>query len=189
MTVRVGALENGFYVEDTGRGIPDAEREAVLEPGYTTDPEGTGVGLGLVADICDAQGWGMEIGESPEGGARFVFADCSIVAEPTADDRTDVVEGDRLEIGGLEAGGTVAFDPDSNRWTVAADGDDARPDRDALQFVHATADGDVSVRARLVEVEDVDPRNKAGVMIRGGLEATSTLGCVGRTAGYGTELR
>ncbi len=33
VTVRVGPLEDGFYVEDTGPGIPESERESVLQAG------------------------------------------------------------------------------------------------------------------------------------------------------------
>ncbi|WP_440008685.1 PAS domain S-box protein [Halomicrococcus sp. SG-WS-1] len=73
VTVRVGALDGGFYVEDTGRGIPEAEREAVVEAGYTTDDDGIGLGLTFVAELADAYGWDYVIGESDEGGARFEF--------------------------------------------------------------------------------------------------------------------
>ncbi|RXK51938.1 histidine kinase N-terminal 7TM domain-containing protein [Halorientalis pallida] len=81
----------GFYVADDGPGIPEDEREAVLEQGYTTSEDGTGLGLSIVRTIVDAHGWrinvtesdakrrsagrkggdsGGEPGESP-GGARF----------------------------------------------------------------------------------------------------------------------
>nr|WP_251133227.1 HAMP domain-containing sensor histidine kinase [Halorubrum sp. 2020YC2] len=36
VTVRVGPLEHGFYVEDTGEGIPPEERDSVFDHGYTT---------------------------------------------------------------------------------------------------------------------------------------------------------
>ena len=42
-TVRVGPLEDGFYVEDDGPGIPAGEQEAVFDAGYTTDREGSGL--------------------------------------------------------------------------------------------------------------------------------------------------
>jgi PAS domain S-box-containing protein len=73
LRIRVGTLANdtGFYVEDTGTGIPEDEREAVLEQGYTTHEEGTGLGLAIVRDIVGAHGWELSITESPEGGARF----------------------------------------------------------------------------------------------------------------------
>ncbi|WP_424019592.1 histidine kinase N-terminal 7TM domain-containing protein [Halorientalis pallida] len=73
LTIRVGTLpdDTGFYVEDTGDGIPEDERDEVLEQGYTTHEEGTGLGLAIVRDIVGAHGWELSIAESPEGGARF----------------------------------------------------------------------------------------------------------------------
>lgn len=75
VTVRVGPLPegDGFAVADTGRGIPPAERERVLEHGFSTGYGGSGVGLTIVARIAEAHGWDVDVGESPEGGARFVF--------------------------------------------------------------------------------------------------------------------
>jgi len=73
VTVRVGTLpaDGGFYVEDTGDGIPAEERDAVLEWGHTTTDEGTGLGLAIVADIVEAHGWEIRVTESEAGGARF----------------------------------------------------------------------------------------------------------------------
>jgi signal transduction histidine kinase len=73
VTITVGALEDGFYVADDGVGIPESEREKVFESGYTTAEEGTGIGLGLVAEIADAHGWEVRLTESESGGARFEF--------------------------------------------------------------------------------------------------------------------
>lgn len=72
VTVRVGVLkdERGFYVEDTGPGIPESDREAVLEPGHSTAPGGTGFGLA----IAEAHGWSLRIGEGVDGGARIEFS-------------------------------------------------------------------------------------------------------------------
>lgn len=74
-TVRVGELadEIGFYVEDDGQGIPEDEREQVLEFGYTTSTDGTGFGLAIVSEIADAHQWTVEITDSDTGGARFEF--------------------------------------------------------------------------------------------------------------------
>jgi PAS domain S-box-containing protein len=75
VTVCVGARDGGgFYVEDDGPGIPDEEREAVLELGYTTTSDGTGFGLGIVAQVADAHDWTVTVAESATGGARFEFA-------------------------------------------------------------------------------------------------------------------
>lgn len=70
-TVRVGALPDGFYVEDDGPGIPVEKRESVLEAGYSSQETGTGLGLSIVTSIVDVHGWTLSVAESKEGGARF----------------------------------------------------------------------------------------------------------------------
>lgn len=73
LTIRVGPLadRSGVYIEDTGSGIPEADRSTVFDNGYTTSTDGTGLGLAIVKDIITAHGWTVAVGESPEGGARF----------------------------------------------------------------------------------------------------------------------
>jgi signal transduction histidine kinase len=73
LTVRVDSCRNGFAVADDGPGIPEDERESVLEFGFTTAEEGTGLGLSIVTEIAEAHGWRVEVGESDAGGARFAF--------------------------------------------------------------------------------------------------------------------
>nr|WP_256369576.1 PAS domain S-box protein [Haloarcula sp. CBA1122] len=75
LTVKAGSLPDavGFYVEDTGAGIPSEERDAVFEQGYTTNAEGTGFGLAIVKDIVQAHGWDISATEGESGGARFVI--------------------------------------------------------------------------------------------------------------------
>lgn len=69
--VRVGTLEDGFYVEDNGPGIPEDEREMVFEPGQTTSEDGAGFGLTIVSRIVEAHGWEVSVTEGADGGARF----------------------------------------------------------------------------------------------------------------------
>ena len=71
VTVTVGALPDGFYVEDDGPGIPPEIREGVFESGYTTSEQGTGFGLAIVEDIAEAHGWTVAAVEGSTGGARF----------------------------------------------------------------------------------------------------------------------
>jgi PAS domain S-box-containing protein len=71
VTVSVGAIDGGFYVADTGSGIPKADREEIFEMGYSTDEAGTGLGLGIVEQVADAHGWDLAVTESTQGGARF----------------------------------------------------------------------------------------------------------------------
>jgi PAS domain S-box-containing protein len=68
VTVRVGALDSGFYVEDDGPGIPPDERERVFEQGHTTAADGTGFGLAIVDQIVDAHGWSIDLTDSQTGG-------------------------------------------------------------------------------------------------------------------------
>jgi len=72
VTVTVDAIDDarGFAVSDDGNGIPEAERDRVLEFGYSLNG-GTGLGLGIVSGIVDAHGWDVDLVESESGGARF----------------------------------------------------------------------------------------------------------------------
>ncbi len=75
VTVTIGPLEDGFYVEDDGPGIPPKDREAVFESGYSTSSDGTGYGLRIVESIAETHGWSLSLIESSTGGARFEFTD------------------------------------------------------------------------------------------------------------------
>jgi PAS domain S-box-containing protein len=74
VTVTVGATQAGFFIADDGPGIPDGERGAVFESGYSTTADGTGFGLAIVSRIAEAHGWTVTATESESGGARFEFA-------------------------------------------------------------------------------------------------------------------
>jgi len=79
VTVRVGRLGNGFFVEDDGTGIPGDDRENIFETGYTTSQnEGTGLGLSIVESISEAHGWCLALTESRDGGARFEVTDVDV---------------------------------------------------------------------------------------------------------------
>jgi PAS domain S-box-containing protein len=71
VTVTVGTLGDGFYVEDDGVGIPAGERAAAFEAGYTTSRSGSGFGLNIVEQVADAHGWDVAVAEGTDGGARF----------------------------------------------------------------------------------------------------------------------
>ncbi|WP_353633854.1 PAS domain S-box protein [Halobacterium sp. NMX12-1] len=70
VTVTVGDLADGFYVEDDGAGIPTGDDVDVFEAGYSEDPDGTGFGLSIVEQVAEAHGWRVEATEG-DGGARF----------------------------------------------------------------------------------------------------------------------
>lgn len=69
--VTVGTLDDGFYVADDGRGVPEAERDRMFERGYTTTPGGTGLGLDIVTQAAAAHDWELSVAESSDGGLRI----------------------------------------------------------------------------------------------------------------------
>jgi len=75
VTVTVGDLDDGFYVEDDGPGIPADEREDVFEPGYSNAADGTGLGLAIVEQTAAGHDWTLTVSESSAGGARFEITD------------------------------------------------------------------------------------------------------------------
>jgi Signal transduction histidine kinase len=74
VTVRVGSTSSGFFVADTGPGIPEDKRQRIFERNVTYSDQGTGYGLAIVMDIIDDHGWSISVQESEEGGARFEIA-------------------------------------------------------------------------------------------------------------------
>jgi signal transduction histidine kinase len=71
VTITVGDIDGGFYVEDDGPGIPEAKRSRVFESGYSTSADGTGFGLAIVKEVAEAHEWSIRVTESADGGARF----------------------------------------------------------------------------------------------------------------------
>jgi two-component system nitrogen regulation sensor histidine kinase NtrY len=61
-------------VEDTGPGVPVADRSRLFEPYFTTKEGGTGLGLPIAARICQEHGGRLEVGGEPGQGAVFTVA-------------------------------------------------------------------------------------------------------------------
>jgi PAS domain S-box-containing protein len=71
VTVWVGRLADGFYVEDSGPGVAPDKREAVFEEGMTSSEQGTGLGLSIVRTIVAGHDAALELTDGRVGGARF----------------------------------------------------------------------------------------------------------------------
>jgi two-component system, NtrC family, sensor kinase len=61
-------------VKDNGTGIPEALRDKVFQPFFTTKPtgQGTGLGLSLSYDIVKAHGGSLSV-RSDDHGSTFVI--------------------------------------------------------------------------------------------------------------------
>lgn len=81
VTVTIGALPSGFYLEDDGPGIPEDARSEVFETGYSSRKEGTGFGLSIVKEIVNAHGWGIRLPADQQDGARFEITGVEFVGE------------------------------------------------------------------------------------------------------------
>ena len=59
-------------VADDGPGVPEAIRPHLFEPFFTTAASGTGLGLYIAREICDANNASLEYVEQPSG-AMFMI--------------------------------------------------------------------------------------------------------------------
>lgn len=64
-----------LLVDDSGPGIPPAERERIFERFYRStearSTPGSGLGLAIAKQVLDRHGCQVAVGESPDGGTRF----------------------------------------------------------------------------------------------------------------------
>ena len=71
---RVRLRGRQVHVIDNGPGIPEAHREAVLQPFFRLDRSrsaatgGSGLGLAIAHQLCEAHGWSIRINDHPGGG-------------------------------------------------------------------------------------------------------------------------
>ena len=61
-------------VDDTGGGIPDENREKILENGFSTKGEGRGTGLYVVSGLVKRYGGSMEIESEIDVGTSFTVS-------------------------------------------------------------------------------------------------------------------
>ncbi|MFB6250486.1 MAG: PAS domain S-box protein [Halobellus sp.] len=81
VTVTVGAMADGFYIEDDGPGIAKNSHDDVFAAGYSTNQEGTGFGLSIVKRVAEAHGWEISVIDGSRGGPRFEITGVEMTAE------------------------------------------------------------------------------------------------------------
>ncbi len=90
-------LDPGRYVVtevvDTGPGVPEAVRERIFQPFFTTKPpdRGTGMGLAIALDIARHHGGNLTLRNSPDCGATFsVYLPAVEVSTIETEDRREL---------------------------------------------------------------------------------------------------
>jgi len=75
-----GAIDGGnveIRVADNGPGVPEALRQRIFEPFFTSRPDGTGLGLAVVRSVAEAHRGEIRVeaagGPSDRPGARFIL--------------------------------------------------------------------------------------------------------------------
>jgi signal transduction histidine kinase len=69
-----------FVVTDTGRGIPEAQRDAIFQPfvqvekGLTRSADGSGLGLSIARELAERMGGSLTVTSEMGRGSRFVLS-------------------------------------------------------------------------------------------------------------------
>ena len=75
---RPGVIE--FVVSDTGRGIPEGQRDAIFQPfvqvekGLTRSADGSGLGLSIGRELAERMGGSLTVSSQVGAGSRFVLS-------------------------------------------------------------------------------------------------------------------
>ncbi len=85
--------------------------------------------------------------------------------------------------------GSDAFDTTSQSFTLSGGGADIWGTADAFHFTSTAMTGDGRLEARVLDLQNVAPWTKAGVMIRSSLDAAAAHGLMLLSAGKGTAFQ
>lgn len=80
VAVRQGASELSLEVRDNGPGVPAEHRSEIFKPYFTTQKQGTGLGLAVVQQIVLAHGWEVACLPNEPRGAIFRISHIRLVA-------------------------------------------------------------------------------------------------------------
>ena len=63
-----------LHVIDDGKGVDESLREQIFEPFFTTHSRGTGLGLYIARELCEANGAHLDLRDTPMGTDFCIFA-------------------------------------------------------------------------------------------------------------------
>ena len=195
VTVRVGLVEDGFYVEDDGPGIPPSERASVTAAGYTTADTGSGVGLRIVSEALSQRDWELTIADAhgldpaDTQGARFEITGCSLIDRLPSLTPGDAIALDAAEdIGQAQTPGSASYDEEIDEWTITGAGDNLWGNTNESHFVYATTDTPVRIQAQFLSFDPLADYSKVGLMLRGSLAEDSPYTFLGQTGNGESEV-
>ncbi|GAB3017541.1 PAS domain-containing sensor histidine kinase [Natronobiforma cellulositropha] len=188
-TVRVGVLDDGFYVEDDGPGIPVDERDDVFDYGYTTSSEGSGMGLSIVMETVMAHEWQCRVTDGSDGGARFEFRHCLVGAPlPVRPTGERFAFDASTDVGDPDVAGSARTDLATGRHHLTGGGENVWGETNEFHYQYASVDGGVRIEGRLADFAGPYAYSKAGLMVRSSLDPDAAYGFVGGTLEYGPEV-
>src|SRR5205085_9624629 len=117
LTLRIGWAEGAtrrayhrrvrIEIEDTGAGIPPAERDLIFNPFYTTKEGVTGLGLALTHKIIEEHRGTIDVASTPGVGSTFRVVLPVVPDTPPIED----AKGGRLAISDSAGGARTPGDP------------------------------------------------------------------------------
>ena len=125
----------------------------------------------------------------PHGGALLATVACAVMlgSQPAAAQTSTLPAGwTSRDIGNPSVAGSAGT---AATTTVRGAGTDFGGSSDQGQFVYQTTSGDVDLRVRVADLENVDPAAKAGLMIRASLNANAKNAFMFVSAGQGLALQ
>ncbi|WP_153145659.1 PAS domain-containing sensor histidine kinase [Dechloromonas sp. H13] len=75
-----------LHVIDDGAGVPEMVRSQIFEPFFTTHHLGTGLGLFIARELCEANGASLELAADADGGHFILVGRCDTCLLPEASD-------------------------------------------------------------------------------------------------------
>lgn len=72
-SIELRIADGVLTLRDTGAGIASDDLPRIFERGFTTKPDGIGLGLNLVKRICDRLGWAIDVTSAPGAGTRVTL--------------------------------------------------------------------------------------------------------------------